>query len=417
MENLSCLFILLVIVVTFTQLYLNYRQRHSVINHRGAVPDAFREQITLEAHQKAADYTCAKLSVTNWGLVYGVVLLFAWTLGGGLQLLDDTLAAYQLSPLWQGVILMTLFMLISSILDMPFTLYSTFHVEQKYGFNRMTAKTFISDLIKSLLLFIIIGVPFITLILWLMNESGPQWWIYVWAVWMGFSLLMLWAYPAFIAPIFNKFKPLEDETLVSRIESLLDRCGFKSKGLFVMDGSKRSAHGNAYFSGIGSNKRIVFFDTLLEGLSGDEVEAVLAHELGHFSLKHVPKRIFLTAIITLIALALLGLLAQETWFFNALGVTTPSSYMALLLFMMVFPLLTFFIQPILAMGSRKHEFEADAFAAQKVKGHHLITALVKLYKENASTLTPDSVYSTFHDSHPPAPIRIARLQQQEGSIQ
>jgi STE24 endopeptidase len=245
-----------------------------------------------------------------------------------------------------------------------------------------------------------------------MNESGPQWWIYVWAVWMGFSLLMLWAYPAFIAPIFNKFKPLEDQTMVTRIEALLDRCGFKSKGLFVMDGSKRSAHGNAYFSGIGSNKRIVFFDTLLEGLSPDEVEAVLAHELGHFSLKHVPKRIGLTAIITLIALALLGLLAQETWFFNALGVTTPSSYMALLLFMMVFPLLTFFIQPILAMGSRKHEFEADAFAAKKVDGHYLITALVKLYKENASTLTPDALYSSFHDSHPPAPIRIARLQQE-----
>ena len=412
MENLSLLFILLVTVVTVTELYLNYRQSQAVQKHRATVPEAFSEQISLEAHQKAADYTNAKLSLANWGLIYGVILLFMWTLGGGLQMLDDTISAYQLSPLWQGVVIMTLFLLISSILDMPFTLYSTFHIEQVYGFNRMTIKTFISDLFKSLMLFIIIGIPFISLILWLMNESGPQWWIYVWAMWMGFSLLMLWAYPAFIAPIFNKFKPLEDQTMVTRIEALLDRCGFKSKGLFVMDGSKRSAHGNAYFSGIGSNKRIVFFDTLLEGLSPDEVEAVLAHELGHFSLKHVPKRIGLTAIITLIALALLGLLAQETWFFNALGVTTPSSYMALLLFMMVFPLLTFFIQPILAMGSRKHEFEADAFAAKKVDGHYLITALVKLYKENASTLTPDALYSSFHDSHPPAPIRIARLQQE-----
>jgi STE24 endopeptidase len=411
MNNITLLFLIVVAVVTATQLYLNSRQRRSVEKHRTSVPEAFKTQISLEAHQKAADYTVTKISVGNYGLLYGVVFLLLWTIGGGLELVDNSVSGFGLSTLWHGVIVMFVFMIASTIIDMPFSLYNTFVVEEKFGFNRMTVKTMLGDLVKSFLLMIIIGVPLLAVILWLMNESGPNWWIYVWAVWMGFSLLMLWAYPAVIAPIFNKFQPLDNTQLVERIESLLTRCGFKSHGVFVMDGSKRSAHGNAYFSGFGSNKRIVFFDTLLEGLDHDEIEAVLAHELGHFRLKHVPKRIVLSAVITLIALAILGLLAQEQWFFNSLGVSTPSSHMALLLFMMVFPLLTFFIQPILAMGSRKHEFEADAFAAENVNSKYLITALVKMYEENASTLTPDEVYSAFHDSHPPAPIRIKHLEQ------
>ncbi len=411
MDTITELFIALVTIVTAAQLYLNLRQRRSVQNHRAEVPVAFKEQISLEAHQKAADYTSTKIGVSNLEMFYSAGLLLFWTVGGGLEMLDRGLDTFALSTLWQGVVLIMLFSVISSLLDLPFALYRIFHVEEKFGFNRMTIKTLIGDMLKSLLLFIIIGLPLIALILWLMNESGPQWWIYVWGVWMGFSLLMLWAYPAFIAPLFNKFKPLEDTTLVSRIESLLDRCGFKSNGVFVMDGSKRSAHGNAYFSGIGANKRIVFFDTLLEGLSHDEVEAVLAHELGHFRLKHVPKQILLSAVITLLALGLLGVLAQEQWFYHSLGVSTPSNYMALMLFLLVFPLLTFFIQPILAMGSRKHEFEADAFAAEKIDSRYLVDALVKMYEENASTLTPDELYSAFHDSHPPAPIRISHLQQ------
>jgi STE24 endopeptidase len=296
-----------------------------------------------------------------------------------------------------------------SLLDLPFSLYHTFVVEQRFGFNRSTPVLFFTDLIKHALLLFIIGGPLIALALWIMQASGALWWLYVWAVWITFTLVMFWAYPAIIAPLFNKFSPLQDEQLRQRIQSLMDKCGFHSKGIFVMDGSKRSGHGNAYFTGFGNNKRIVFFDTLLESLEPAEIEAVLAHELGHFKLKHIQKRLLSTAALSLAALALLGWLAAEDWFYHGLGISQPSAWMALLLFMLAMPVFTFFLQPLMSLLSRKHEFEADAYAVQQSSGADLVHALVKMYRENASTLTPDPLYSAFHDSHPPAPVRIAHI--------
>jgi STE24 endopeptidase len=300
-------------------------------------------------------------------------------------------------------------MIIMSLLDLPFSLYHTFVVEQRFGFNRSTPAIFVSDLIKQAMLLFIIGGPLIALALWIMQASGGLWWLYVWAVWIAFTLIMFWAYPAIIAPLFNKFSPLEDESLRERIQALMEKCGFHSKGIFVMDGSKRSGHGNAYFTGFGSNKRIVFFDTLLESLEPAEIEAVLAHELGHFKLRHIQKRLLSTAALSLAALALLGWLAGKDWFYQGLGVSQPSAWMALLLFMLAMPVFTFFLQPLMALLSRKHEFEADAYAVRQSSGADLVHALVKMYRENASTLTPDPLYSAFHDSHPPAPVRIAHI--------
>jgi len=296
-----------------------------------------------------------------------------------------------------------------SLLDLPFSLYHTFVVEERFGFNRSTLGVFFGDLLKQGALLLVIGGPLIALALWIMEASGGLWWLYVWAVWMAFSLIMFWAYPAVIAPLFNKFSPLDNEALKQRIQALMDKCGFRSKGIFVMDGSKRSGHGNAYFTGVGSNKRIVFFDTLLESLKPEEIEAVLAHELGHFKLKHIQKRLLSTFALSLVALALLGWLAGQDWFYHGLGISQASPWMALMLFMMVLPVFTFFIQPLMSLLSRKHEFEADAYAVQQSNGTDLIHALVKMYRENASTLTPDPLYSAFHDSHPPAPVRIAHI--------
>ncbi|MCW8826460.1 MAG: M48 family metallopeptidase [Gammaproteobacteria bacterium] len=403
------IFITLLTITTLTGLYLSFRQYRSVQQNRAAVPTEFADSISLEDHHKAADYTTAKLKLGAVESLYGVLWLLLWTFGGGLEWLDQQWYTLALSPIWQGVGVILSFMMALSIIALPFSLYSTFKLEQQFGFNQTTIKTFISDMIKQLLLSVAIGTPLLALIIWLMVESGPQWWLYVWATWFGFSLLMMWAYPAFIAPIFNKFSPLEDSELVERIKTLMDRCGFHSSGIFVMDGSKRSRHGNAYFSGLGRNKRIVFFDTLLNDLNGDEIEAVLAHELGHFHHKHIPKRLLQVALISLGALAILGWLSGETWFYSDLGISTPSSHQALILFMLVMPLVTFFIEPMMAAGSRKHEYEADSFAAEKSSADDLISALVKLYQENASTLTPDHIYSAFHDSHPPAPVRIAYL--------
>ena len=409
MEWVTQLFIAGVIGATVLQLWLSQRQISHVRTHRTAVPEAFTSTIELTEHQKAADYTTTKVSFGRIELLYSSLLLLVWTLGGGLQWLDEMWLTLAWSPLWTGVAVMCSLLVIGEILSLPFSIYSTFTIEQRFGFNRMTPALYLADLAKQILLTLAIAIPLLWVILWLMHHASTLWWLQVWAVWMGFSLFMFWAYPAFIAPLFNKFKPLEEGELRQRIEKLMQRCGFTSNGIFIMDGSRRSAHGNAYFTGIGQNKRIVFFDTLIESLNANEVEAVLAHELGHFKRKHILKRLISTAAISLAGLALLGWLIEQPMFYHGLGVETMSKHMALILFMLVMPLIGIFIHPIFSWVSRKHEFEADSYAAEQTNANDLILALVKLYKENASTLTPDPIYSAFHDSHPPAPVRIAHL--------
>jgi STE24 endopeptidase len=409
MNWITLIFLLALILSLVIQFWLDRRQLSHVQTHRDTVPDAFKEQIPLDAHQKAADYTVARTRVGMMELVLGTILLLLWTLGGGLQLVDSIWRELALSPLVTGVVVIFSVLLISTLLELPVSIYRTFVIEQRFGFNRTTAGVFIGDQFKNLLVILVLGVPLATLVLWLMQDASPLWWLYVWAVWMGFSLLMLWAWPAFIAPLFNKFVPLDNQELKQRIEDLLSRCGFQSNGVFVMDGSKRSSHGNAYFSGLGTNKRIVFFDTLLKSLNPEEVEAVLAHELGHFKRRHIQKRIISMAIISLAGLAILAWLINLPAFYTGLGVSETSTYMALILFMMVSPVFSLYLQPLMAYFSRKHEFEADDYAAQQSNAAVLIQALVKLYEENASTLTPDPIYSAFHDSHPPAPVRVAHL--------
>ncbi|MCK5091669.1 MAG: M48 family metallopeptidase [Gammaproteobacteria bacterium] len=394
------------------QYWLASRQYQHVLKHRSQVPDAFKDKIGLDEHQKAADYTFAKIKLGRVDLLVSAVLLLGWTIGGGLELLDQYWRGLELSSIQTGIGVMISAMLIMSTLDLPLSAYSTFVIEKRFDFNKTTVKLFIIDLIKGATLTLVIGTPLLWVVLWIMEISGPLWWLYVWAVWFSFGLIMMWAYPAFIAPLFNKFNPLENEELKTRIENLMKKCGFISNGIFVMDGSRRSSHGNAYFTGLGNNKRIVFYDTLIESLEDEEVEAVLAHELGHFRLNHIRKRMIGMAIMSLAALALLGWLIQQLWFFTGMGTSTQSNYMALMLFMMVQPVFGFFLTPIMAGLSRKHEFQADAYAASHKDASILVRALVKLYKENANTLTPDPVYSNFYDSHPPAPVRIAHLQQQ-----
>jgi len=373
------------------------------------VPAAFSDKIPVESHQKAADYSCAKTQTGLFESMISSVLLLLWTLGGALEFLDNLIRSHNLPMLWTGTIFILAMTLISSLLAIPMSVYRTFKLEQKFGFNKMTPKLFISDLLKNTALMLLIGTPMIILVLSLMANAGTYWWLYVWLAWLGFSLIMMWAYPAFIAPLFNKFRPLDNQALKTRIEDLLARNGFTSNGIFVMDGSARSTHGNAYFTGLGANKRIVFFDTLIDELSHDEIEAVLAHELGHFKCNHIKKRIIILATTFLIGSAILGVLIDMSWFYAGLGVSTPSPYTALTLFVLTSPAFTFFLQPIFSFTSRKHEFEADDFAAAQAQSSNLISALVKLYKENANTLTPDPMYSAFHDSHPPAPVRIAHL--------
>ena len=409
MNWITLIFLLALVLSLGIQFWLDRRQLSHVMQHRDAVPDAFKERIPLDAHQKAADYTVARTRLGMVELILGTILLLIWTLGGGLQLVDSFWRELSWSPLITGIVVIFSVLIISTLLELPVTIYRTFVTEQRFGFNRTTVGIFISDQFKHLLVLLILGLPLISLVLWLMQDANPLWWLYVWAVWMGFSLLMLWAWPAFIAPLFNKFSPLDDLELKQRIEDLLSRCGFQSNGVFVMDGSKRSSHGNAYFSGLGTNKRIVFFDTLLKSLNSDEVEAVLAHELGHFKRRHIQKRIISMAILSLAGLAILAWLINLPQFYNGLGVSEASTYMALILFIMVSPVFSLYLQPLLAYFSRKHEFEADDYAAQQSDAAVLIQALVKLYEENASTLTPDPIYSAFHDSHPPAPVRVAHL--------
>lgn len=409
MELFTSLFLAALAASLITQLWLARRHQSNISNHRDAVPAAFADRVSLDDHQKAADYTIAKIKLDRIDLIYGVLLLLAWTLGGGLEWLDNLWRSANVSPLVTGISFILSATIIMSLLDLPFSLYSTFVIEERFGFNRSTYAVFFSDMLKQAILMLVIGTPLIATALWIMASAGSLWWFYVWAVWIGFTLFMFWAYPAVIAPLFNKFTPLDDESLQQRIQTLLDKCGFKSKGIFVMDGSKRSGHGNAYFTGFGQNKRIVFFDTLLESLNPEEIEAVLAHELGHFKRKHIQQRLLLTAAMSMAALALLGWLSQQSWFYTNLGVPVKSDYMALMLFMMVMPVFTFYLSPLMAGLSRKHEFEADTYAVMQSDGNDLIRALVKMYKENASTLTPDPLYSAFHDSHPPAPLRIRQI--------
>ena len=393
----------------FVQWFLVQKHINCVRSNRDSVPEEFNDKISLEAHQKAADYTEAKVKTGLFELIIGSAFLLLWTLAGGLQLLDNWLRTFGMSEIFTGTTLILGVFAIMAILELPLSLFKIFKIEQSFGFNKMTPKIFFVDLLKHTIVGFLIGAPLLLFVLWIMENSGTYWWIYVWFTWLTFSLLMMWAYPAFIAPIFNKFRELENDELKTRIESLLARNGFKSNGIFVMDGSTRSTHGNAYFTGLGANKRIVFFDTLIDELSYDEIEAVLAHELGHFKCNHIRKRILLLATIFFIGLAVLGWLVNQTWFYNGLGINETSTYMALLLFVMISPAFTFFMQPIFSFISRQHEFEADDFAAGQAQTENLITALVNLYRENANTLTPDPLYSAFHDSHPPAPIRISHL--------
>jgi len=409
----SVLFIGFLALSVVIQFWLASRQIRHILSHRGAVPSQFAAKIPLAAHQKAADYTIAKTKFGMVSLLVNTAVLVAFTLLGGLQ----TLSIALLNVLGQGVVeqiaLLVAFSVITGIINLPFDYYKQFVLEEKFGFNKMTLGLFITDMIKGTLLGVAIGLPLIWVILTLMGKAGDLWWLYAWLVWTGFQLLMLVLYPTFIAPLFNKFTPLTDDSLRARIENLMTRVGFASQGLFVMDGSKRSAHGNAYFSGFGSAKRIVFFDTLLSRLAPEEIEAVLAHELGHFKLKHIVKRIAVMFIISLGFLALLGFLKGQTWFYTGLGVepmlSSSNDAVALLLFALVLPVFTFLLSPLTSISSRKHEFEADAFASKHTNAQDLVSALVKLYEDNASTLTPDPLHSAFYDSHPPASVRIDRL--------
>ena len=408
--NLLTVFFLAALTASFfIQWYLLRRHVRHIELNRAAVPEAFRDKISLEAHQLAADYTCAKARISLIDTTIGMVILILWTLGGALQYLDGLWRGFHFPQVWTGVLFILSVMLISILIDLPMSVYRTFFLEEKFGFNKTTPGIFITDSLKTVFLLIIIGMPMISLVLWIMEHAGNPWWFYVWITWLLFSLLMMWAYPAFIAPLFNKFRPLDSMELKQRIENLLDRNGFTSKGIFVMDGSTRSSHGNAYFTGLGTNKRIVFFDTLMDDLNHDEIEAVLAHELGHFKKHHIKKRIVLMGGVYLAGLAILGWLIDMSWFYQGLGVGIPSTYMALTLFIMTAPVFTFLLQPAFSFLSRRHEFEADEFAVHQSRRHDLVQALVKLYRENANTLTPDPLYSAFYDSHPPAPVRIAHL--------
>ena len=412
MQTFTFIFLFFLSLTTAVQVYLSLRQSQHVRKYRGAVPEEFVGKISLKEHQKAADYTRVKGSFGRMEALLSVVLLLIWTIGGGLSLLDQFIRSFGWGELLTGTAVILVMGFIASVIDLPASLYRTFVIEAQFGFNKLTLKTLFIDTIKTTLVSLVIGVPLILLILWLMESAGDLWWLYAWAALTAFSLLMFWAYPKFIAPIFNRFTPLEEGEVKQRIEALLKRTGFNSQGVFVMDGSRRSSHGNAYFTGFGANKRIVFFDTLLEHLSPAQVEAVLAHELGHFKHKHIVKQMLLSTLMTLIGFATLAWLMQQNWFYSSLGITEVSTYMALILFMLVSPVFTFFISPIMSLLSRKNEFEADEFAAQQSSAEELISALVGLYKENASSLTPDRVYSAFYDSHPPASIQIAHLKQQ-----
>jgi len=411
MTAFTALFLSLLVLTTLIRFWLGRRHIVYIQSHRNTVPPAFASNISLDAHRKAADYSSAKTRLVITESLVQAVLLFVFTLGGGLQWIDEAWReALPHAEIFRGALVILSAFVISSLIEIPLDYYKAFVVDERFGFNKMTRSMFFTDLIKHAVVGLALGAPLLFAALWLMQGAGSWWWLYLWVLWSGFNLLMLAVYPTVIAPLFNKFSPLTDEALKTRIETLLTRCGFKSQGLYVMDGSRRSSHGNAYFTGFGAAKRVVFFDTLLDRLDADEIEAVLAHELGHFKHKHVIKRIALMFIVSFFGLALLGWLVNQPWFYADLGVANPSNYMALLLFILVSPVFTFLFRPLLAGYSRKNEFEADEYAATHSNAKHLVEALVKLYRDNASTLTPDPLHSAFYDSHPPASIRIAKLE-------
>jgi len=412
MNEFSALFLLMLAATLATRWWLAQRQVRSVRAHRDRVPSAFRGRVSLNDHQKAADYTAARTRFGRLHLLADGVILLLWTLGGGLAALDALWRGLDLPPLATGIGLLLSMAIASGLLDLPFSVYRTFVIEGRFGFNRTSPRLFVADHLKQLLLLLVVGGGLAAGVLWVLLNAGPLWWLYAWMIWLAFSLLMVWVYPVLIAPLFNRFSPLKDEALSRRIEALLKRNGLTTSGIFVMDGSRRSGHGNAYFTGLGANKRIVFFDTLLEQLAPDEMEAVLAHEIGHFQARHIRKRMLVLSALSLAGLALLGWLVDQPWFYAGLGAPQPSGHMALALFMLVSPVFAFVLQPMLAWLSRRHEFEADDFAASQASAASAVRALVKLYTENASTLTPDPLYSAVYDSHPPAPVRVAHLSSQ-----
>lgn len=409
-------FIVALMLSTLVKFWLVSRQIRHVAANRSQVPAPFAGRVSLQAHQRAADYTLAKARFSLISSTLGVAILLGWTLLGGLDLLNTWVFDY-FQPRWGGMAyqlaLLGAFFLISSMLDLPFELYSKFCLEQKFGFNRMTWRLYVTDMVKGLLIGALVGLPLAWLMLWIMGATGSLWWLWAWGTWVAFNLVLMVVYPLVIAPLFNKFEPLTDESINARVRGLMDRCGFAAKGLFVMDGSKRSAHGNAYFTGLGAAKRVVFFDTLLKKLTPGEVEAVLAHELGHFKHQHVKQRLVLMFAVSLAGLALLGWLSNQAWFFTAFGVVphlaVDHDALALLLFMLIVPVYGSVVGPLLAQMSRRHEFQADAYASAQSSGADLASALLKLHEDNAATLTPDPLYVRFYYSHPPASERLAAL--------
>ena len=412
---MTAIFALALIAGTLLRFWLASRQIRHVAQHRDKVPEKFAATVTLAAHRKAADYTLAKTRFGLLELALGAAVLLGWTLLGGLDALNAWILRGVSPGMAHQIALLLAFVLIGGLIDLPLTWYQTFVIEERFGFNKMTLRLWLADLVKSSVVGALIGIPIAALILWLMGAAGGRWWLWAWAVWMGFNLLLLMVYPTFIAPLFNKFKPLDDEVLKRRVTALMQRCGFAAKGLFVMDGSKRSAHANAYFTGFGAAKRVVFYDTLLAKLSPGEVDAVLAHELGHFKHRHIVKRIVAMFALSLAGFALLGWVSTQGWFYTGLGTHpsllagAPNDALALLLFMLAVPVFGLFVSPLFARISRKHEFEADSYAVAQTSATDLSTALLKLYEDNASTLTPDPVYVQFYYSHPPATERLTRM--------
>ena len=409
MYELTLIFLLFLAAGTLLELWLLQRHKRYVSAHKDEVPSRFAGTIPLSDHQKAAAYTEAKVMPATIEILLQAAILLAWTVGGGLNWLAEICGEMGAGPLITGLVFILSCFLISGIIGLPMSIWRTFGIESHFGFNNTTVKGFVTDLLLGMLLGAVITGPLILLFLWLMGSAEEFWWLIAWLTWISFSLLISWLFPTYIAPLFNKFTPLEEGDTRQRVEQLLKRCGFQSNGIFVMDGSRRSSHGNAYFTGFGNSKRIVFFDTLLESLNADEMEAVLAHELGHFKHHHVRNRLLMMAAFSLLGFGLLGWLTEQPWFYSGLGVAVPSDAAALLLFLLVSPVFTLFLSPISACFSRRQEFEADNFAIQQTSGEKMIQALIKLYQENASTLTPDPLYSAFHDSHPPAPVRIAHI--------